>query len=133
MYQINYDENTWLNLTGINVLFIKDDIYLDKIYYYDSNNIEYTLVSIQLVNNDNIYWIKTNKNGILRVDDSKQKIEETPPTINNRNISKNHFYIIAADKEDIPFLVKKLNSATIIDYKQLPTNPNSLISYLKKY
>ena len=133
MYQINYDENTWLNLTGINVLFIKDDIYLDKIYYYDSNNIEYTLVSIQLVNNDNIYWIKTNKNGILRVDDSKQKIEETPPTINNRNISKNHFYIIAADKEDIPFLVNKLNSATIIDYKQLPTNPNSLISYLKKY
>lgn len=133
MYQINYDENTWLNLTGINVLFIKDDIYLDKIYYYDSNNIEYTLVSIQSVNNDNIYWIKTNKNGILRVDDSKQKIEETPPTINNRNISKNHFYIIAADKEDIPFLVKKLNSATIIDYKQLPTNPNSLISYLKKY
>ena len=133
MYQINYDENTWLNLTGINVIFIKDDIHLDKIYYYDSNNIEYTLVTIQLVNNDNIYWIKTNKNGILRVDDSKQKIEETPPTINNRNISKNHFYIIAADKEDIPFLVKKLNSATIIDYKQLPTNPNSLISYLKKY
>ena len=42
MYQINYDENTWLNLTGINVVFINDDIYLDKIYYYDSNNIEYT-------------------------------------------------------------------------------------------
>ena len=133
MYQINYDENTWLNLTGINVLFIKDDIYLDKIYYYDSNNIEYTLVSIELVTDENIYWVKTNKNGVLRVDDSKQQKEDVPPTINNRNISRNHFYIIAADKEDIPLLVKKLNSATIIDYKQLPTNPNSLISYLKKY
>jgi len=133
MYQINYDENTWLNLTGINVVFINDDIYLDKIYYYDSNNIEYTLVSIELVTDENIYWVKTNKNGVLRVDDSKQQKDDVPPTINNRNISRNHFYIIAADKEDIPLLVKKLNSATIIDYKQLPTNPNSLISYLKKY
>ena len=133
MYQINYDENTCLNLTGINVVFINDDIYLDKIYYYDSNNIEYTLVSIELVTDENIYWVKTNKNGVLRVDDSKQQKDDVPPTINNRNISRNHFYIIAADKEDIPLLVKKLNSATIIDYKQLPTNPNSLISYLKKY
>ena len=133
MYQINYDENTWLNLQGLHVLFIKDDIYLDQIYYYNSEEVEYSPVSIHVVNNDFIYWVKTNKSGSLRIDNSNNSSDDTPPVVNTKNISRNHFYIIAADKEDIPILVKKLNSAKVIDYKQLPTNPNSLASYLKKY
>lgn len=134
MYQINYEANTWLNLTGLNLLFMKDDIYLDKIYYYDPNTIEYIPVTIDIINNDSIYWIKTSKEGILRINDSNNQPEDKPPIINkNRNITKNHFYILAADKEDIPFLLNKLNGAKVIDYKQLPTNPNSLVSYLKKY
>ena len=35
MYHITYDENTWLNLTGQQVIFIKDDIDKDKIYSLD--------------------------------------------------------------------------------------------------
>ena len=82
MYQINYEANTWLNLTGLNLLFMKDDIYLDKIYYYDPNTIEYIPVTIDIINNDSIYWIKTSKEGILRINDSNNQKEDKPPIIN---------------------------------------------------
>ena len=133
MYHITYDENTWLNLTGQQVIFIKDDIDINKIYYYDSTDVEYTPIAMNLVTNDNIYWVKTIKSGTLKINNTADEKEDKPPIVNNRTISRNHFYIIAADKKDIPYLVNKLNSATIIDYKHLPTNPNSLVSYLKKY